>query len=125
MKYICLGYFEPAKMDARPKAEIDAIMSQCQPYMDDLYKTGQVIADMGLKNEAMTVRTVNGKQTVTDGPFVETKEAVGGVFIIEAADMNEAVRVASKHPGARMGEEFRWAVQIHPLSIFTERPTKA
>ncbi len=124
MKYICLGYFNKDKMDARPKAEIDALMSQCQPYMDDLYKTGQVISDAGLKQESATVRTLNGKQKVTDGPFVETKEQIGGVFIIEAEDMNEAIRVASKHPGARMpqGDQFDWAVEIHPLSIFNEPP---
>ena len=62
---------------------------------------------------------------MTDGPFMETKEQIGGIFVIEAEDMNEAIRVASRHPGARTGEQFRWAIEIHPLDVFNEHPTKA
>jgi hypothetical protein len=120
MKYICLGYGDKATMDAKGKTEMDAIMSQCQPFMDDLYKTGQVLIDTGLNWDSAVVRTVNGKQTVTDGPFVETKEQIGGVFIIEAKDMNEAIRVASKHPAARMGEQLGWGLEIRPIAVFNE-----
>ena len=63
-----------------------------------------------------TIRTRDGKQIVTDGPFVESKEKVGGLFILEARDLNEAIRVASMHPAARLGEEGGWAVEVRPIS---------
>ena len=63
-----------------------------------------------------TIRTRNGKQVVSVGPFVETKETVGGLFIIEARDLNEAIRIASMHPGARVGEDRGWAVEIRPIA---------
>ena len=118
MKYLCLGYRDPAKMDARPKAEIDQVMSRCQPYMDELYKGGHVIVDAGLALETTVVRTVNGKLSVTDGPFIETKEQLGGVLLIEARDLNQAIVVASRDPAAQMGEEFGWGLEIRPVTGF-------
>ena len=120
MKYICLGYYNK-EMDSRPKAEIDAIMSQCPPYMEDLYNTGNLIVDAGLKTETMSVRTLHGKLTVTDGPFVETKEQLGSAFIIEAQDLNDAIRIASKHPAAHLGEQFGFGIEIRPIHYFEKR----
>jgi hypothetical protein len=120
MKYLCLGYCDRKKMDARPKAEIDALMRECQPHVEDLYKSGHLIIDAGLTWETTSVRPVNGKVTVTDGPFVETKEQLGSVFLIEARDLNEAILVASKHPAAQMveGEQFGWGIEIRPVAVF-------
>ncbi len=91
MKYLCLGYFDSEKMNARPKAEIDAVMRECQPHMEELYKSGQLIIDAGLTLETKCLRRVNGKVRITDGPFIETKEIIGSAFLIEARDMEEAI----------------------------------
>ena len=69
-----------------------------------------------IEHQDESARTRDGKQVVTDGPFVETKEKVGGLFIIEARDLNEAIRIASMHPGARLGEDRGWAVEIRPIA---------
>lgn len=123
MKYLCLGYLEPEKMNARPKAEIDAVMSECQPHLEELYKSGQLIIDAGLSLETKCLRRVNGKVTVIDGPFVETKEMVGSAFLIEARDMEEAIRVASLHPTTQVGagEQFGWRIEIRPIDYFEKR----
>lgn len=123
MKYLCLGYFDPQKMDARPKAEIDAVMRECQPHMEELYKSGQVIIDAGLALETKCLRRVNGKVTVIDGPFVETKEMIGSAFLIEARDMEEAIRVATLHPTTQVeaGERFGWRIEIRPIHYFEQR----
>lgn len=123
MKYLCLGYLEPEKMNARPKAEIDAVMSECQPHLEELYKSGQLIIDAGLSLESKCLRRVNGKVTVIDGPFVETKEMLGSAFLIEARDMEEAIRVASLHPTTQVdaGEQFGWRIEIRPIDYFEKR----
>ncbi|RCW48607.1 YciI family protein [Paenibacillus prosopidis] len=122
MKYLCLGYLEPEKMNARPKAEIDAVMSECQPHLEELYKSGQLIIDAGLSFETKSLRWLNGKVTVIDGPFIETKEMLGSAFLIEARDMEEAIRVASLHPTTQVGagEQFGWRIEIRPFHYFKE-----
>ena len=62
----------------------------------------------------------NGKPDVTDGPYAEAKEMVGGFFIIEAADKDEAVRVASLHPAATLGERVGWGIEVHPIGFFEQ-----
>ena len=120
MKFLCLGYFNREAMEAVPQAEVDTLMDQCRPHMDVLYKTGQVLVDAGLHLEAKCVRRVKGKLKVTDGPYIETKEMIGGVFMIEAQDMEEAIRVASLHPTTAMvsGERYGWALEIRPLHYY-------
>lgn len=123
MKFLCLGYLEPEKMNARPKVEIDAVMSGCQPHLEKLYKSGKLIIDAGLSLETKCLQRVNGKVTVIDGPFVETKEMLGSVFLIEARDMEEAIQVASLHPTTQMdaGEQFGWRIEIRPIHYFEKR----
>ncbi len=121
MKFICVGYFDQKAMDLLPKAEVEAIMNKCDPYVQELYKSGHLIYDAGLDIETRSVRTRRGKLSATDGPFVETKEQIGGVFVIEAQDFDDAVRIASLHPAARMGEEFGWGIEIRPIRIFEKR----
>jgi hypothetical protein len=107
-------------MKARPNEEIDAVMSECRPHLEELYKSGQVFIDAGLALETKCLRRVNGKVTVTDGPFVETKEMIGSAFLIEARDMEEAIRLASLHPTTRVaaGEQFGWGIEIRPIHYF-------
>ena len=120
MKFLCLGYFDRAAMDALPKADVDALMSQCTPHMGVIHATGQVLVDAGLDVQAKSMRRVKGKLTVTDGPFMETKEMVGGTFLIEAADMEEAIRIASLHPATQVaaGERYGWGLEIRPIHYF-------
>jgi hypothetical protein len=120
MKYLCLAYYNEKQFDALPKAEFEAIVSQCPAYDDELRKSGHLLiqASLGSPRATITVRPRNGKPSVTDGPFVETKEQVGGFFIIEARDLNEAIRVASKHPAAHLGGQVGWGVEVRPIEMY-------
>jgi len=127
MKFLCLGYLDREKMKDLPQSEIDAIMRECRPYSEKLYNTGQVIVDTGLEATGKSVRRVNGTLTITDGPFIETKEIIGGAFLIEAKDMDEAIQIASLHPAVQMaaGEQFGWGIEIRPLHTFVSPELKA
>jgi len=74
------------------------------------------VSDDGLEWETTSIRPRNGTVSVTDGPFVETKEQVGGVFVIEARDRNEAILVASRHPAAHVGERLGWGIEVRPIA---------
>ena len=122
MKYLCLAYGDRKKMEALSKEEMDSVGRDCQPHMEELHKSGQLVIDEGLTWESTIVRPRDGKVMVTDGPFVESKEQVGGVFIVEARDLNDAIRVASKHPAAHVGENLGWGIEIRPIAVF-EKPS--
>ncbi len=117
MKYLCLAYYDVRKFDALSPAELDAIVSRCPAHDAALRDSGHLIvqASLGAPGATASVRPRNGKPSVTDGPFVETKEQVGGFFIIEARDLNEAIRVASKHPAANLGEQVGWGIEVRPI----------
>jgi hypothetical protein len=123
MKYLCLAYYDERAFEALPKAELDAIVSQCPRYDQDLRESGHLIlqASLGPTRATMSLRPKGGKPAVTDGPFAETKEQVGGFFIIEARDLNEAIRVASKHPAAHLGERVGWGIEVRPIEGFEGR----
>ena len=116
MKYLCLLYGDQQKMEAMSKAEFEALAAKCRPFDEELTKSGHVVLVESLEWGATTIRPRGGRTVVTDGPYVETKEQVGSVLIIEAKDLNEAIRVASMHPAARLGEEGGWAVEVRPIS---------
>lgn len=105
MKYICLGYIDHKWFAAVPEAEQQAMMDSCFAYDDQLRANGHFKGGEALQppNTAMTLRYSNGKVVVTDGPFAETKEQLGGIMILEARDLNHAVELISKHPGAKFG----------------------
>jgi hypothetical protein len=105
MKYVCLCYEEEEQLKAMPKSEWDAIVREVHAYNEELRQKGHLITAEALQSvqTATTVRVRNGKVSTTDGPFAETKEQLGGFFLIEARDLNEAIQVASKLPGARLG----------------------
>jgi hypothetical protein len=116
MKYLCLAYGDEEKMGALSAAEFEALVAKCAPMDEEMRRSGQVVMTESLEWATTTIRTRNGKQVVTDGPFVETKEKVGGLFVIEARDLNEAIRIASMHPAANLGEDRGWAVEIRPIA---------
>ena len=110
MKYMCLGYLDEKKFDAMTEAERNAFMDTCFDYDDVLRAKGHFLNGEGLESArtATTVRVKNGKPFVTDGPFIETKEQLGGVLILEAKDLDEALQLISHHPGiAAAGFEIR------------------
>jgi hypothetical protein len=119
MKFLCLGYYDEKKFDALPKSELDAIVSQCRTHDEELHKSGHLLSVASLESlrKAASIRPVNGKPTVTDGPFTETKEQIGAFFLIEAKDMAEAVRIASMHPAARLGEHVGWGVEVRGIDF--------
>jgi hypothetical protein len=120
MKYLCLAYYNEKAFDALSRPEVDTLVSQCPDYDEALRNSGHLViqASLGPTRATTTVRPRNGKPMVTDGPFVETKEQVGGFFIIEARDLNEAIRVASKHPAANIGEQVGWAIEVRPIEAY-------
>jgi len=105
MKYICLGYMEENKWDTMSESERDTMIKECFAYDDELRKNGHMIGGEMLQSvrNATTLRWKNGKVSVTDGPFAETKEQLGGILVLEADDLNHAIRLMSKHPGVRLG----------------------
>ena len=110
VKYMCLGYLDEKRFGAMTEAERNAFMDACFAYDDVLRAKGHFLTGEGLENArtATTVRVKNGKPFVTDGPFMETKEQLGGVFILEARDLDEAIQLISNHPGiAAAGFEIR------------------
>lgn len=105
MKYICLGYIEPNKFESFPEAERNALMDECFVYDDELRKNGHFAGGEALQGpeSAATLWWRDGKVSVTDGPYAETKEQIGGILILEARDLNHAIQLMSKHPGVKMG----------------------
>lgn len=105
MKYVCLCYDEEKKLKAMSKSEWDAIVREVHATNEELRKKGHLITAEALQSvqTATTVRVRDGKVSTTDGPFAETKEQLGGFFLINARDPNEAVQLASRLAGARLG----------------------
>lgn len=105
MKYICLGYIESGKLDSMPESERDAVMDACFTYDDELRRNGHFAGGEALQGprSAATLRWENGRVVVTDGPYAETKEQLGGILILEARDLNHAIQLMSRHPGVKAG----------------------
>lgn len=119
-RYLCLAYYAPEKFAAMSPADTQALVSQCPAKDAQLKATGQLVVSASLQgpDAVIHLKPRAGKTQVTDGPFTETKELVGGFFIIEAADRDEAVRLASMHPAATLGEDVGWWIEMHPIGFF-------
>jgi hypothetical protein len=117
MKYLCLAYYHEEQMGALSKTELQAVVSQCPAHDERLRSSGHLFvqASLGEARPSTVIRPRNGKPMVTDGPFMETKEHVGGFFIIEAGNLDEAVRIASLHPAAHLGEHAGWGIEVRPI----------
>ena len=118
MKYICLGYYDKSKHDALTEAEKQAMFDECFAYDDHLRATGNWAIGEALQpaETALTVSWKNGKVATTEGPFIETKEQLGGLGILEARDMNHAHQIVSQHPALKYGSIF----EIRPVGDMTE-----
>jgi hypothetical protein len=112
VKYLCLAYEEEAKLNALSRSEWDALRDETLAYVDELRQRNYLIVTQALQSArtAVKVQIRNGRESVTDGPFAETKEQLGGFFMIEAKDLNEAIRIASKWPSARLG-----TIEVRPI----------
>lgn len=118
MKYICLVYQVESDIDAMPSNDYDALVAEVLDYRRELRASGHYIDSSPLEptGSATTLRVRHGQVSITDGPFAETREQLGGYYLIEATDLNDAIRVASKMPPARVG-----SIEIRPLKTFTPR----
>jgi hypothetical protein len=118
MRYLCLIYDEEKKLNAMSQADQEKFMGEYFAFTDDIKKSGNHIAGEALQpiNTATTVRVRNGKISTTDGPFAETKEQLGGYYLINAKDLNEAIKVAAKIPSAKLG-----SVEVRPIQEFDQQ----
>ena len=112
MKYLCLIYDEEKKLAAMSKIDFESLMGEYMSLVQDLRTSGHFVGgnDLQPTQNATTVRVRNGKISTTDGPFAETKEQLGGYFLIEARDLNEAIQVAARIPSARLG-----SIEVRPI----------
>jgi hypothetical protein len=115
MRYLCLIYDEEKKMATMSKGEQDAFMGEYFAFTEDIKKSGHYIGGEALQpvGTATTVRMRSGKMSTTDGPFAETKEQLGGYYLINAKDLNDALQVASRIPSAKTG-----TVEVRPIQEF-------
>jgi len=118
MKYICLGYIEPDKFENMSETERNTMVDECFTYDDELRKNGHFAGGEALQGPqtATTLRWKNGKVSITDGPYAETKEQIGGILVLDARDLNHAIQLMSKHPGVKAGTSF----EIRPAADLTE-----
>ena len=112
MKYLCLVYHDEATIASLPEREYDAIVEEVLAYREELRASGHYVTSAPLQpvHTATTIRVRHGSLAITDGPFAETKEQLGGFYLIEATDLNDAIRVASRMPPARIG-----SIEVRPL----------
>jgi hypothetical protein len=119
MKYLCLIYAQESEMAVRLEGENRVMMDEYFTFTNDIKKSGKYVAGEALQptGTATTVRVRSGKLAATDGPFAETKEQLGGFYLIDAVDLNEAIQIAGRIPGARTG-----SVEVRPVVTFANAP---
>ena len=117
MKYLCLIYDDEKQLAAMAKQESDSFMGEYFAFTEGIRKSGHYVAGEALQDThtATSVRVRGGKVATTDGPFAETKEQLGGFYLIEARDLNDAIAVAAKIPSAKLG-----TVEVWPVVDFGE-----
>jgi len=121
MKYLCLIYENEKNWETMPQSDAEAIMNEYFAFTEDIRKNGKYVAGEALQPTptATTVRVRNGKISTTDGPFVETKEQLGGFYLIDATDLNDAIQVAARIPSARLG-----SIEVRPVVDFSAEAAK-
>ncbi len=112
MKYLCLAYEEEQKLNDLTESEWHDLRQETLNYVDTLRQSGRLIAAQALQSAttASMLRIRDGKLSVTDGPFAETREQIGGFFMLEASDFDEAIRLAAQWPSARIG-----SIEVRPV----------
>ncbi len=117
MRYLCLIYDEEKQLAGMSKTESDKFMGEYFGFTEGIKQAGHYIGGEALQpvQTATTVRVRNGKVSTTDGPFAETREQLGGYYLINARDLNDAIQVAAKIPSARLG-----CVEVRPIQEFDQ-----
>jgi hypothetical protein len=112
MQYVCLIYSDRQRLESLPRSEYDAILAEYLEYIDTIKRSGHYLGGEALQpvRTAKTLRMRNGALSTTDGPFAETREQLGGFFLINARDLNDAIQVAARIPGARWG-----SIEVRPI----------
>jgi len=122
MQYLCLVYADEAKLAVLSQRELDALIDETVANNQELRASGHLVLAQALEQveAAITVRVRDGRLSATDGPFAETNEQLGGFVLIEARDLNEAVRIAGRIPSARLG-----SVEVRPvIDLLRERSAR-
>jgi hypothetical protein len=122
MKYLCMVIVDEKKLNAMSENELQDLDDESLAFDDTLRKRGHLLAAQALESDhaATTVRVRSGKVSITDGPFAETNEQIGGFILIDANDLNEAIQLASKIPAIRLG-----GVEVRPIKELTSsKPEK-
>lgn len=116
MQYMILIYDDEKKWTSLPEAEMNAVFAEYMQYSKDMAAAGALIGGASLQptTTSTTVRVRGGKTATTDGPFAETKEQLGGYYIIEAKNLDEAIKWAAKCPDARTG-----SIEVRPLGVIS------
>ena len=119
MRYICLGYLAPGKFENMSESERNIVLDECFSYNDELRKNGHLLAEEALQpaDTAVTLGWKKGKVTITDGPYTETKEQLGGIQVLDARDLNHAIQLISQSPGLRLG---CGSIEIRPAADISE-----
>jgi len=114
MKYLCLGYHDEKVWEALSASARQAMLDECCAYDDVLRRSGHVLDEKALHGAraATTLRFAGGKLSITDGPFAETKEQLGGIMLLEASDLNQAIQLMSRLPCMRLGG----SLEIRPIN---------
>lgn len=117
LRYLLLAYGNQDAVEALSEDEMRALGEACLEFDKELQATGKVVRAESLEWGSTCLRLRGGELVVTDGPFLDTKDLVGGVVVIEADSKEEAIRVASLHPAARIGEELGWGIELRPYGV--------
>jgi hypothetical protein len=112
VKYLCIAFQDQEKLDSYSDAEFGLIMERVQLYLEELHDRGNFIDASRLQpaSSGAVIRVRGGQMSVTDGPYIETREQIAGYYLIEANDLNDAIRIAAKSPSAHLG-----TVEVRPL----------
>lgn len=112
MKYLCLAFEEESKLNALTREQWASLRQETLDYVRDLRESGHLIVTEPLQSASsgVSIRVRDGNLSTTDGPFAETKEQLGGIFLIDARDLNEAIQIAAGWPSARIG-----TIEVRPV----------
>ncbi len=118
MKYLCIAFQDQEKLDAYSDTEFDQIIERVQLYLEELREHGNLIDASRLEPSSCgaVIKVRGGQLAITDGPFIETREQIAGYYLIEANDLNDAIRIAAKSPSAHLG-----TVEVRPLKVLGPR----
>ena len=126
MKYLCLCYYDPKKTDALSPSDVEVLTNACKPHYEAWENTGKLVLIGGLSDPQAwksihptdTTSDMHSQPVVTDGPLIQTAARIGAYFFVEANDMDEAVQIAAKHPGAHTGRFLGGGIEVCACESF-------